>query len=237
MHVINGGRHLINNTININFFEKLDSNTIKEILNISTIKEYKKGDMLFSEKEKLKYIYFIIQGVVSIYKPNKNDDGKKVLFILGNGEILNKTILDNEPSAVSCEFLTEAKVLIAKRDEFEKIMQNNFNLCQTIILSLISREKKMIHQLKNSLQSLTVDRQLAFKLWKLAKDFGYITEQGLEIGFDLSITYLAEILGNKRETVSRQLKILSNKSLVETYKKRFIIKNLDGLYNYYMFKE
>lgn len=228
---------MINNTVNINFFEKLDKSTLKEIQDISMIKDYKKNDMLFCEKEKLKYIYFIMQGVVSIYKPNRTNDGKKVLFILGNGEILNETILDNQPSAVSCEFLTDGKVMIAKKDEFEKIMQRNFNLCQTIILSLISREKRMIHQIKNSLHTVTVDRQLAFKLWKLAKDFGTLTEKGLEINFDLSITYLAEILGNKRETISRQLKILTGKSLVEISKKRFIVKNLDGLYNYYKFKE
>lgn len=228
---------MINNTVNINFFERLDRNTLKEIQDISIIKDYKKNDMLFCEKEKLKYIYFIMQGVVSIYKPNRTNDGKKVLFILGNGEILNETILDNQPSAVSCEFLTDGKVMIAKKDEFEKIMQRNFILCQTVILSLISREKRMIDQIKNSLHIITVDRQLAFRLWRLANDFGILTEKGLEINFDLSVTYLSEILGNKRETVSRQLKILTAKSLIEISKKRFIIKNLDGLYNYYMFKK
>lgn len=218
---------------NIKIFANLDANTLKKIANASDSKKFKKNDLLFSEKEKLKYIYFLLEGVVSLYKPNKNDNGKKVLFILGPGEVLNELVLDNEPSPLSCEFLTNGKILKIEKSFLTELMQTNYTLCCAIINSLISRQKRMIHQLKTSSPCITVDRQLAFKLWKLAKDFGKPTPEGTEINFDLSITYLAEILGNKRETISRQVKVLTNNSLIDLHKKRFIVKDSDKLLEYF----
>lgn len=48
--------------------------------------------------------------------------------------------------------------------------------------------------------------------------------RGVEIDFDLSISFLAEMVGAKRETVSRQVKALTNRGLIEVHKKRFLSK-------------
>ena len=222
-----------NNTSDkIKIFRTLSKETIDKILACSKIKEYKKDDMVFSEKEVLKELYFIVEGVVSIYKPNKMDDGKKVVYIFGNGEILNEMALDNKPSLISCELLTDGKILIVDKEDFRKIMHNDIALCEAVINSLIIKQKRTIHQLKN-MSSKTVDMLLAFKLWKLAKDFGKKTDEGIEIDFDLPVKYLAEFLGNKRETVSRQIKVLTNKNLIKTNKKRFIILDSQKLINYF----
>ena len=88
-------------------------------------------------------------------------------------------------------------------------------------------------QIKNTSNSITVDRQIALKLYKLARDFGIETDLGTEINFDLSITYLSEILGAKRETVSRQVKVLSELGLIKVVRKRFTIPNQNTLLDYF----
>ena len=55
---------------------------------------------------------------------------------------------------------------------------------------------------------------------------------GVEIDFDLSISFLAEMVGAKRETVSRQVKALTNRGLIEVHKKRFFIKDRERLKNF-----
>ena len=219
----------------IKLFNNLSDIDINNIIKHSTIKKYKKTDLVFAEKEKLQYFYFILEGIASLYKPNKDDNGKKVLFLLGEGELLNELILDDEPSILSCELLTEGTLLILNKNIFIDLLKTNFNLCKSLINLMITREKRMIHQIKTNSSTMTVDRQLAFKLWKLGKDFGKTTIDGIEINFDLSITYLAEILGNKRETISRQMKLLVNNSFISVYRKRVTIKNPEGLLNYFRY--
>lgn len=219
----------------VKLFSNLSDMGIDLIIKHSTIKNYKKTDLVFSEKEKIQYLYFILEGVASLYKPNKYDNGKKVLFLLGEGELLNELILDNKPSLLSCEFLTDGKLLALDKNIFIELIEKNFILCKSLMDLMIVREKRMIHQIKTNSSSMTVDRQLAFKLWKLGKDFGTTTLSGTEINFDLSMTYLAEILGNKRETISRQMKLLVNKSFISVHRKRVTIKNPEGLLDYFRY--
>lgn len=91
----------------------------------------------------------------------------------------------------------------------------------------------MSHQLKNISNSITVDRQIAFKLWKLGRDFGIETPDGIEINFDLSITFLVEMLGVKREIVSRQVKVLSKLGLIGVKRKRFTLYKYPELLEYF----
>ena len=58
-------------------------------------------------------------------------------------------------------------------------------------------------------------------------------DDGTLIDFDLSITYLAELLGSKRETVSRLVKQLSEAGLVEYRKNHFFIPDREKLMEYF----
>lgn len=216
----------------IKIFQNLDKETIKELAAIAKIKEYKKGELLYSDKEKIHTIYFVIEGVASLYKPNP-DNSKKVVFIFGTGDVLNEVIVYENTTLLSCEFLAPTKLLEIDREDFTKVLEKSYPLAKGVIESLIYKNRVMSHQIKNTCNSITVDRQIALKLYKLARDFGVENDLGTEINFDLSITYLSEILGAKRETVSRQVKVLSELGLISVVKKRFTIPNQTNLLNYF----
>ena len=224
--------YLKNELTKIKLFQNLDKEALKELLTMVKIKEYKKGDLLYSNKEKIHTIYFILEGVASLYKPNP-DNTKKVVFLFGNGDVLNEVILYDNITLLSCELLTTTKLLEIDRKDFVKILEKSYPLAKAVIESLISKNRIMSHQIKNTSNSITVDRQIAFTLYKLACDFGINVDFGTEINFDLSITYLSEILGAKRETVSRQTKVLSNLGLISVKRKRFTIPNLENLLKYF----
>lgn len=50
---------------------------------------------------------------------------------------------------------------------------------------------------------------------------------------ELTITYLADMLGSKRETVSRQLKQLADAGLVRYGDGRFLLPDRDALQKYF----
>lgn len=216
----------------IKLFQNLDKEALKGLATMAQIKEYKKGDLLYSDREKIHTIYFVIEGVASLYKPNP-DNTKKVVFLFGAGDVLNEVIIYENTTLLSCELLTTTKLLQIDREDFVKVLEKSYPLSKGVIESLIYKNRVMSHQIKNACNSITVDRQIAFTLYKLARDFGINTDFGIEINFDLSITYLSEILGAKRETVSRQAKVLTNLGLISVKKKRFTIHNLENLLKYF----
>lgn len=216
----------------IKLFENLDKETKEKLSAVSTIKKYKKGELLYSDKEKINTVYFVLEGVASLYKPNP-DNTKKVVFLFGEGYVLNEVIIYENITSLSCEFLSNAKLLEIPREKFVEILETSYLLAKGVIESLINKNRIMSHQLKNISNSITVDRQIAFKLWKLGKDFGIETPDGIEINFDLSITLFAEMLGAKRETVSRQVKVLSELGLISLKRKRFTLLKYNELLDYF----
>ena len=78
-----------------------------------------------------------------------------------------------------------------------------------------------------------MEKRLAAKLWKLSKDYGIETENGVVINMNISVTYLADLLGSKRETISRALKILLNENLIEYDNKKIKIINQEKLAQFF----
>ena len=101
----------------IKLFQNLDKEALNELANIAKIKEYKKGDLLYSDREKIHTIYFVIEGVASLYKPNP-DNTKKVVFLFGAGDVLNEVIIYENTTLLSCEFLAPTKLLEIDREDF-----------------------------------------------------------------------------------------------------------------------
>lgn len=216
----------------IKVFSNIDSATKKLLCEAAKVKTYKRGEHLFLDREKVTNLYFIVEGVAALYKIGPSLD-KKVIFIHGNGDTLNEVILQENISSLNCEILKSSKILEINAEKLKGIMKTDFILCENIIDSMASKIRRMFHQLKNTSNSVRLDRQIASKLWKLSRDFGIKTEDGTEIGFNLSISYLADIVGSKRETVSKQLKTLSEEGLIKVKRNKITVVDRENLLNYF----
>lgn len=216
----------------IKVFRNIDISSKKNLIKYGKIKRYKKGEHLFLDRDEVESIYFLIEGIASLYKLNTQHE-KKVIFIFGKGDCLNEVILQRHMSSLNCEFLSDVEILEVSSQQLLKIMSKDFQLCRNIISSMAFKIRRLYHQLKNTSNSVRLDKQIASKLWKLSRDFGVETPEGIEINFNLTISYLADMLGSKRETVSRQLKILSEKKLIIIKRNRFIVTDRDNLLKYF----
>ena len=129
---------------------------------------------------------------------------------MGDNTVINDVIIDELPASINCEVFEDAEILCFKREAFIGLMNEDFELSTIIINSLALKVRRLYRQSKNTI-SIKVEKKLAAKLWKLSKDYGIEVEEGILINLNLSITYLADMLGIPRETISRALKILQKK--------------------------
>lgn len=70
-------------------------------------------------------------------------------------------------------------------------------------------------------------------LWKLTRDFGKDTEQGRMIDISMTITFLADLMGAPRETVSRLCKTLTDYGLIKIEKRRIYVTDPKRLSHFY----
>ena len=219
------------NRINLELFNNISEKSKLELECFCEKKKLKKGRHLFRDKDKINNIYIVESGKVTLYKLNEAAQ-KKIVFILGRGAIVNAVILDNLPASINCEVFEDAEILSFDRLKFIEVMKNDFELTTVVMNSLAMKVRRMYRQIKNT-TPIKVEKRVAAKLWKLSKDYGVESEDGILIDLNISVTYLADMFGAHRETISRALKILQNEGLIVWKSKKIVITNKEKLSNFF----
>lgn len=206
----------------LELFKGIAPQTMEKLVQSGKILDVSKGTILMRAKEPVPQVYVQLAGKSIIY--NLTQAGKrKILFIFGQGALINEHICNDHTASVYCETMEESKLFSISVQEFMKLMAADFELTKNIFEAQERKIWRLSHQLKNTMSSIYLERKLASKLWKLARDFGVPTEEGIEIDMSLSITFLADMLGVPRETTSRICSDLTELGLMKMNKKRITI--------------
>ena len=192
------------------------------------IRHYRKGDVLFRDREQVSSIFGVLDGAISLYKMSVQGE-KRGIFVFGAGALLNDDSLADGMVSATAEVLRDSTLLCLNRELFGQTARKDGALSAALIHSVSRKVRRLYHLTRNNSGSLNGGMRIAAKLWKLSRDHGIATEKGIEIGFDLGITGLAEFLGYQRETVSRQVKALSDAGLLILENSRFVIPDRDRL--------
>ncbi len=216
----------------IDAFKDLSLETQKELLNICMLKTIAKDEVLFANHDVINGLYAIVSGKIQLLRYSANGQ-KRVFFILSEGALINEVVFDNLHVSIDCECFEDAKLLYIPKNELLSIMKKDFDLTLNILNSSGRKQRRLYRQLKNTVQT-RMDRKLAAKLWKLAKDHGKKDESGVWtiISIDITVTYLSHLLGVPRETISRALKELIDNDLVCWFNKSLAVKE-EEILEYY----
>ncbi|WP_298842076.1 Crp/Fnr family transcriptional regulator [Clostridium sp.] len=211
-------------------FECIEDKTLNLIKDSVIIKKLKKSQMLFAQRESINTIYIVLEGKVTMYKLSEKGQ-KRVVYILNRGEIINDVNFDEYNSSINCEGFEDSEIISIARVDLLNIMKLDFKLTEVILCSMSKKIRRLYRQIKNTVP-IKKDKRVAAKLWKLSKDYGVETQEGTLIDVKISITYLADMLGSSRETISRALKELEIRDMVKIEKRKFIV-NREKLNNYF----
>ena len=211
-------------------FEGIDDKTLDLIRAIVLIKKLKKSQMLFAERQNIDNIYIVLEGKVTLYRLSEKGQ-KRVIFILNKGEIINEVIFDSLTASISCEAFEDSEIISIPKVDLLNAMQQDFKLTEIVLYSMSKKIRRLYRQIKNTVPT-KVDKKVAAKLWKLSKDYGVETEEGVLIDVKISITYLADMLGSSRETISRAVKELEKMDMVKVQNRKFIV-NREKLNQYF----
>ena len=210
---------------------KANDKTKEATKNKASKREISKGEILFNEKDAVKTVYFILKGKVTMFRLGEEGQ-KRVVYILNEGEFINEVIFDGLPASISCEAFEECELLYFYKEDLLKLMSEDFDLNKHIINSMGRKIRRLYRQVKNTVP-IKIDKKLAAKLWKLSKDYGVETKDGTLIELDISITYLASMLGSSRETISKCMTRFEKESLVKFVGRKILIPDRRALSIYF----
>ena len=129
----------------IEVFQGILKNSINEIKNNSDIIELKKNKALYSDRQVLDYVYFLVSGNVSLVKSNENGENK-VIFLLNSGAMINEPLMRKNTSGIECWGFEDSKILRVGLNTFDKIMSKDYILARNCMLEM---EKHILRLLRS----------------------------------------------------------------------------------------
>ena len=199
----------------VKVFKGISDDSLNRILVCGDIVDLKKNACLYHDRQDLYYVYFLLKGKVTLVKPNENGESK-VVFILNPGDTINQPVMRNNTSAVECWGFENSRILRIGFDDFDTIMAKDYILSKNCMAFMENRIRRLYRQLKNSV-TINIEKRLAAKLVRLGLDYGSREEDSVmtRIDLNLTVTYIAKMLGCQRESVSRAMKSLTKRGIVE----------------------
>ncbi len=187
----------------------------------SFTKTFKKNEIILNEGNATDYIYFIIDGEVTIYQ---NDiDGNtflkdKMLIGASFGHIFALTKKKSNCLVISS---TDTTILYIKLDEILASDTNEASIFKNNILIFLA---KMTYKTSNHLSTLSL-KTLRKKLFSYLMNFNYQSETFFKV--PLNREEMAQYLGVNRSSLSKELIALKNENILDYKKNEFKIIDID----------
>ena len=218
------------NTLNIKGWEEITDEAKKPLVSKSQIINYSSETLLYLEGEEDIPVFIVLSGNAILSKFSETGE-EKILYIFGEGELINELSLDGLRTSNSTRALKNSVLLSIKPTELLTLMLKYKELNILVIKSLTKKVRRTQRQALN-LGRLKTGQRIASKLWKLSRDYGISHPEGSLINLDINRTDIAAMVGTSRETVSRFLTTLEKAKVISLIDNKIIIKDKKELLKY-----
>jgi CRP/FNR family transcriptional regulator, polysaccharide utilization system transcription regulator len=207
-------------------FKHLNSDEITTINFEKDFRQYKRGDILYQEGNRISGFYCINSGIIKVFKTGF--DGKEqIIRFAKKGEIIAyRSVLSNELACTSAKVIEDCQVCFIPSEILISFIKSN-PLFSLEMIKLACHELGEANSFITDIAQKTVRERLAEILLVLVHDFGLDDQQYLNIS--LTREELANIVGTATESVIRLLSEFKTDHLVELNGRRIKILNLKGL--------
>jgi CRP/FNR family transcriptional regulator len=209
-------------------FRRLSPEDRKRVAAAAQVRNYDKGQTLFSEGDAPEFLYTIVTGRVKVYKMTARGTDI-ILEIFGEGESVGAVaVYEGRPYPASAMVLEPTVCVLVDRHAFFTLLETQ----PTLVRGLLSGLSLRLVELTNRLAELTggrMEARFARLFLKMASDMGQKRGEGLFIPMPLSRQELADMTGTTIETAIRIMSRWGKQHIVQTESDGFLVKNPGAL--------
>jgi len=212
----------------VNLFKGLDPAVLGRLEKLITLRDIKKGEIVFMEGDPSDHLFFIIEGEVKIFKEYAS--GKSAIMgIFGAGSAVAEiAIIDGKPYPATCQAVTDGTVALMKRKDAIDAITTNPNVALRVMRSIGAKLRQLTGDL-GSMAVQSVIRRLSRLLLKLADKLAVPSDDTLVMELFLTRKDLADCIGTSFEVAVRGLRKLQEDGILEIEGKRLVIRDIEGL--------
>ncbi len=181
-------------------------------------RRYRRGEIIVEQGRKSDALFILLSGRARVITSDAR--GREVILaVLEAGDYLGEmSLIDGEPHSATVRAEVQTDVLVLGRPEFGACLPEASSLSYAILRGLVRRLRNADRQIE-SLALLDVYGRVARALLDMA-----VEEEGQRIiRSKVSRQDLAKVVGASREMVSRVMKDLEERGLIETQENGWVV--------------
>lgn len=207
-------------------FSGLTANEREIINHLIVTQKFKRGDVIYSEGNRINGTYIVAQGVIKIFKTGV--DGKEQIIRFAKvGELIGfRSVISEELACSTTEALTEVVLSFLPGDHLTTLIKSNPEFAMTL-MKLTCRELGESNKYITDIAQKSVRERLAEVLLLLMDTFDLDADGYLQI--TLTREEIASLVGTATESVIRLLSEFKHDGMIELAGKRIKLVDIAKL--------
>ncbi len=192
-------------------FSLLTTDQAQSIADSVVKRRFKRGELIVEQGTKSNALFILLNGRARVLTADTR--GREVILaVLQPGDYVGEmSLIDHEPHSATVRAEVQTDMLVLGRTEFARCLPESSSLSYAILRGLVARLRNADRQIE-SLALLDVYGRVARTLLDMSEE-----EKGLKIiRGKVSRQDMAKVVGASREMVSRVMKDLEERGVIET---------------------
>ncbi|MEV0588551.1 Crp/Fnr family transcriptional regulator [Nonomuraea sp. NPDC050310] len=189
-------------------------------------KRWDRGATLMSEGDTSDWVLILTQGRVKV-SSHTSSGTEVVLAVRGSGGLLGEmSSIDGSPRSATVTALEPVAGIVVR--DFAGFLAQHGRVA-VLLLQMVTARLRDSDRKRIEYGAFDTTGRVATRLVELAERYGEKTNGGVRVALPLSQDELAGWTGASREAVSKSLRSLRDRGLIETGRRRVVIHDMEGL--------
>ena len=169
--------------------------------------------------EPIDFVYLVLAGRLNVLVDD--EEGREAIFsVLGPGDLFGEMgVLDEEVRSATVVAATPSTLVTIGKTDFKRCLRENFDVTRYVMRNLVQRLRRADRRIE-SLALLDV----AGRVVRLLPELAHTTHGEQAVSARISRQEIAKMVGASREMVSRVVKDLELRGLIEVSDGRIVLR-------------
>ncbi|PZG13140.1 Crp/Fnr family transcriptional regulator [Nonomuraea aridisoli] len=208
------------------FLSLLTAEEVEAVRAAGRLRKWDRGATVINEGDTSDWVLVLLEGRVKV--SSHTDSGTEVvLAVRGPGGILGElSAIDGSPRSATVTALEPISGIVVR--DFATFLESHGRIA-VLLMQHVSFRLRDADRKRIEYGAYDTAGRVATRLLELAERYGEQTSAGVRVALPLSQDELAGWTGSSREAVSKALRMLRDRGLIETGRRRVVIHDVEGL--------
>lgn len=197
------------------YFSEIGAADLETVRQSFFEKSIQRGEMVFMEGEPAESLYFLVSGIVKLFKTSAQGKEQIIGLARPHGVLNDISIFDGGANPMGAQAMTAVAVYGIKKDRLDTVLRQFPRISALIIQVLAARTRQLIE--------LVEDLSFKHVIGRVVKILLEHASDGTGPGERLTQQEMAAMAGTAREVVARSLKALEERGLIRLERHRIVI--------------